>query len=431
MPDEDLADDRHGDVFLILDGIAALRADLESMEETFTSIVSQGLSYGVHVIVTATRWAEVRPAIKDLLGTRIELRLGDPIDSELGRRAAALVPQDRPGRGVAPGELHMLIALPRLDMSSATEDLALAVASSVEQAGARFPDRGAAPVRRLGTSITSAEVAEVVIAAQIALGPGQVAIGIGESELAPVVHDFGVQPHLMAFADIEHGKTTLLRTIVDGLTAGATPEQVKIVLIDYRRTLLGVVDDEYLAGSASSAQTATTMMAQLATYLTARMPPEDVTPQQLRDRSWWSGPDVYVIVDDYDMVATASANPLLAMLDVAANARDVGLRIVLTRRSGGVGRALYDPLITRLRELSCDVLLMSGDREEGFIVGRSRMRTLVPGRGELVSRNRPTEMVQVAICPPEPSISAFSESEVPERETPQSEPGEPESGDVS
>ncbi len=431
LPDEDLADDRHGDVFLILDGIAALRADLESMEETFTSIVSQGLSYGVHVIVTATRWAEVRPAIKDLLGTRIELRLGDPIDSELGRRAAALVPQDRPGRGVAPGELHMLIALPRLDMSSATEDLALAVASSVEQVGARFPDRGAAPVRRLGTSITSAEVAEVVIAAQIALGPGQVAIGIGESELAPVVHDFGVQPHLMAFADIEHGKTTLLRTIVDGLTAGATPEQVKIVLIDYRRTLLGVVDDEYLAGSASSAQTATTMMAQLATYLTARMPPEDVTPQQLRDRSWWSGPDVYVIVDDYDMVATASANPLLAMLDVAANARDVGLRIVLTRRSGGVGRALYDPLITRLRELSCDVLLMSGDREEGFIVGRSRMRTLVPGRGELVSRNRPTEMVQVAICPPEPSISAFSESEVPERETPQSEPGEPESGDVS
>ena len=152
----------------------------------------------------------------------------------------------------------------------------------------------------------------MVIAAQIALGPGQVAIGIGESELAPVVHDFGVQPHLMAFADIEHGKTTLLRTIVDGLTAGATPEQVKIVLIDYRRTLLGVVDDEYLAGSASSAQTATTMMAQLATYLTARMPPEDVTPQQLRDRSWWSGPDVYVIVDDYDMVATASANPLLA-----------------------------------------------------------------------------------------------------------------------
>ncbi|MBD0020450.1 type VII secretion protein EccCa [Gordonia pseudamarae] len=425
-PDDDLTDDRHGDVFLVLDGIAALRSDLESLEDTFTSIVSQGLSYGVHVIVTATRWAEVRPAIKDLLGTRIELRLGDPIDSELGRRAAALVPQDRPGRGVAPGELHMLIALPRLDASSSTDDLTSAVASAVHEIGTRFPDRAAPPVRRLGTSISTIEVADAVAAAQITLGPGQVAIGIGESELAPVILDFGVQPHLMAFADIEHGKTTLLRTIIHGLVGSATPEQVKIVLVDYRRTLLGVVDDDYLAGSASSAQTATQMMTQLAAYLTARMPPEDVTPQQLRDRSWWSGPDVVLIVDDYDMVATAGANPLLALLEVAANARDVGLRIVLTRRAGGVARALFDPLITRLRELSCDVLLMSGDREEGFIVGRSRMRTLVPGRGELVSRNRPTEMVQVAMVPPEPEAPepeapdpVAPDPEAPEQATPE------------
>ena len=31
--------------------------------------------------------------------------------------------------------------------------------------------------------------------------------------------------------------------------------------------------------------------------------------QQLRDRSWWSGPEIYVVVDDYDMVA--ANNPLL------------------------------------------------------------------------------------------------------------------------
>ena len=68
-------------MFLILDGIAALRADLESMEETFTSIVSQGLSYGVHVDRHRHPLGRGPPAIKDLLGTRIELRLGDPIDS--------------------------------------------------------------------------------------------------------------------------------------------------------------------------------------------------------------------------------------------------------------------------------------------------------------------------------------------------------------
>ncbi len=35
-----------------------------------------------------------------------------------------------------------------------------------------------------------------------------------------------------------------------------------------------------------------------------RLPGPDVTPQQLRDRSWWTGPELYVLVDDYDLVAT-------------------------------------------------------------------------------------------------------------------------------
>ena len=49
-----------------------------------------------------TRWTEIRPGIRDLLGTRLELRLGDPIDSEIDRRAAANVPEQSPGRGPDP-----------------------------------------------------------------------------------------------------------------------------------------------------------------------------------------------------------------------------------------------------------------------------------------------------------------------------------------
>ena len=58
---------------------------------------------------------------------------------------------------------------------------------------------------------------------------------------------------------------------------------------------------------------------------------------------------------------------------------------------------MFDPVIARLKDLSSDVLLMSGDRDEGYIVGRSRMQQLVPGRGELVSRVRPQEMIQVSL----------------------------------
>mgnify|MGYP002714412339 CR=1 FL=1 len=31
-------------------------------------------------------------------------------------------------------------------------------------------------------------------------------------------------------------------------------------------------------------------------------------PQQLRDRSWWTGADVFVVVDDYDLVVTSSGS---------------------------------------------------------------------------------------------------------------------------
>ncbi|MBY4574118.1 type VII secretion protein EccC [Gordonia paraffinivorans] len=399
-PDDPLAEDRFGDVFLVLDGINVLRGELEALEEQFTAIASQGLSFGVHIIITATRWAEIRPAVRDLLGTRIELRLGDPTDSEMSRRAAAGVPQNRPGRGLTPDELHMLVALPRLDDVGSAESLPAGVAASVEKLVAAYPGRSAMAVRKLSTEITHEAVQNALAGAGVALGPDRVAIGVGEQELVPVVLDFTVSPHFMAFADVEHGKTNLLRTIVTGLVAGGTPDEVRIVFVDYRRTMLGVVDGDHLAGYASSPDRAAKLMSDLATYLKSRMPPEDVTVAQLKERSWLRGqPEIYLVVDDYDMVATASGNPLMPIVDLASHARDIGLHIVLARRSGGLGRALFDPLIARLKDLSCDMLLMSGDRDEGFITGRSRLQRLVPGRGELVSRVRPQEMIQVALAP--------------------------------
>lgn len=396
-PDDPLADDPHGDVFLVLDGVGVLRGEMEFLEEQISMIAAQGLSYGVHLVITATRWAEVRPAMRDLIGSRLELRLGDAMDSEVGRRAAALVPHNRPGRGLSPDEMHLLVALPRLDGDSSPASLPVGAQMAIDAISLAYGDRRAMRVRTLGTEILMSHVAERVTAERGSLPVTQVAIGLGELELAPVILDFAAQPHFMVFADVEHGKTTLLRTIVAGLVSGSTPEQVKIVLVDYRRTMLGLISGDHLAGYASSNDNATAMMRQLAGYFTQRLPPEDITVDALKDRSWWSGPDVYVIVDDYDMVATSSANPMLPLLDLASHARDIGMHIVLARRSGGLGRAMFDPVIARLRDLSCDMLLMSGDRDEGYITGRSRLQRLVPGRGELISRSRPAEMIQVGI----------------------------------
>lgn len=385
-----------GDVFLVVDGLAALRSEFEVLEDQLNTFVAQGLSYGVHVVVAASRWAEIRPAMKDLIGSRVELRLGDSLDSEMSRKAAATVPAGRPGRGVTAEGLHLLIALPRFDGQPEVESLPAAVAAFVASASAAYADQAVPPIRLLAESVAAAEVAKLVAAQDEPLSFGSVPVGLRESDLAPAVLSFAAQPHLLVFGDAESGKTQTLRTVVESLVAGGSSDEVRVVLVDYRRSLLGAVEGEHLAGYASSAQNAGPMMVQLAQFLAARLPGDDVDAQQLARVDWWSGPTVYLVIDDYDLVSTSLGNPLQPLAEYLGHARDIGFRVILSRRSGGIGRALYDPLIAGMRDLSCDVLLLSGDPDEGYIVGRHRFQKLVPGRGELISRSGGAQIVQVA-----------------------------------
>ncbi|WP_329412284.1 type VII secretion protein EccCa [Nocardia vinacea] len=399
-PSDPLSEDLFGDVFLVVDGWATIRTEFEQLEPQLTTIAQRGLSYGIHLMMSAGRWAEVRPAVKDNLGTRLELRLGDPGDSEMDRRTAVHVPVGRPGRGLTPDRLHMLIALPRLDSRSDRDTLPEGVRAAVEQLGELYGDRAAPPVRMLPLQIPREQVLAEVSARNIELGPTRVAIGLGEAELEPLVLDFGTQPHLMAFADVESGKTTLLRTIVMGIAENSDADQARVILLDYRRTMLGVLEGDQLAGYSTSSGTSFKMIEEVARYLRKRIPDADITPQQLRERNWWSGPEIYVVVDDYDMVVTGGRNPLEPLLEFLPQARDVGLHLVVVRRAGGAARALYDKVLGALKDLSVDALLMSAPKDEGKFLGGVRAEKLPPGRGVLISRSGEPEMVQVAWLPP-------------------------------
>ncbi|MCB9441536.1 MAG: type VII secretion protein EccCa [Mycolicibacterium sp.] len=393
-----LSQDKFGDLFLVIDGWASIRSDFEMLEPTLQALAIQGLSYGVHLVISATRWFEIRAAVKDMLGTRIELRLGDPLDSDVGRKFAELVPVGRPGRGMTAERLHLLVALPRLDSSSDVESLPAGVAASVEAVRARYGNRQAQRVRMLPHSVDR----ESVLRAARAIGPlskSRIAVGINEEDLQPTVIDFDAQPHLVAFADIECGKSGLLRNIAAGIMENATPDEAKIILVDFRRSLLGVVDDEYLGGYATASQSCGELMGQLAALLKDRLPPSDITQQQLKERSWWSGPDLFVMIDDYDLLSGSSLNhPLGPLVEYLPQARDIGLRVIVTRRSGGAGRAMMDQFIGRLRDMSCNALVMSGSREEGALFGHKASQ-MPPGRGMLVSRTMKSGVIQLSKMP--------------------------------
>src|SRR3712207_9455800 len=54
----------------------------------------------------------------------------------------------------------------------------------------------------------------------------------------------------------------------------------------------------------------TLFRSEVAASLRGRLPGPEVGVRELRDRSWWSGPDVYVLVDDYDLVADRKSTRL-------------------------------------------------------------------------------------------------------------------------
>ncbi|WP_336659088.1 type VII secretion protein EccCa [Leucobacter sp. USHLN153] len=387
------ADDGYGDIFLVIDGWATLRSDYEMLEAAVQQLAARGLSFGVHVVLTASRWLDIRPNIKDLLGGRIELRLGDPSDSEVNRRAAANVAAI-PGRGLDPAGLQMLTALPRIDGDSAAETVVDGVEDLVAKISSAWQREHGPKLRLLPERLPLEELRN-----NPAADPRQLLLGIDEAELAPVGIDPTREQHLFLYGDSGSGKSSLLRGIVHEIARRYEPGQARIFMIDYRRAHLGEIPEEYLGAYLTTADQATGAVAQLVEFFRGRLPGPDVTAEELRTRSWWSGAEGFVLIDDYDLVATQQGNPAAPLAQLLAQASDVGLHVIVTRRSGGASRAAYDPILQGMTDLGVTGILLSGSPEEGQLIGKVKAVPSAPGRAQIISRARGHQIVQLAYAP--------------------------------
>ena len=234
--------------------------------EKLGRIAADGLAARVHLVLTATRWSVVRPAIRDLIPQRIETKLGEPMDSLIDRKAQLKVPA-LPGRGLTSSGETMLIAL------SAQQDVAFIARSLV----ADQP-----PVPRLKLLPTSLMLADLP---QLDPEQNSVLLGVGGPKLGAVNWDYLASQHMVCIGSQESGKSTLISTIIAGLTQIGR-ERARLVVIDHRRSHLGAIDPDMLAGYSASTQETEKLVAAMKITLEERLPSAEVTPQQLKDRSW-------------------------------------------------------------------------------------------------------------------------------------------------
>ncbi|MEU3859898.1 type VII secretion protein EccCa [Streptomyces sp. NPDC028722] len=390
--DISVTDQPWGDVFLVIDGWGNFRADYEALETAVLDIAARGLGYGIHVIITASRSMEVRANLKDHLMNRLELRLGDVMDSEIDRKVAVNVPAGVPGRGLSPQKLHFMAAVPRIDGLTSDTDLAEATAALTTEVGRHWQAPGAPEVRLLPRQLEAVELPSGDRFPQRGI-----AFALDEENLEPVFLDFEQDPFFLVFGESESGKSNLLRLLIKQLTLRYGGDEAKFFVVDNRRSLLDVTPASHLAEYIPMSSQMEHHMVALADLMQRRTPTADVTPQQLRDRSWWRGPQVFVVIDDYDLVSNSTGNPLSGLTEMLPFARDVGVRFIIARSSAGAGRASYEPFMQRMKELGAQGVVLAGDPAEGDILNGVRPRPMPAGRGVFVSRKRGKPLVQTGL----------------------------------
>ena len=394
-------DDGYGDVFLVIDGWGALRSEFDGLDRTVTTMMSRGLSLGVHLIVSAARWMDIRSEAQDIFGSRLELHTANPKESIVNREGAARIPKGRPGRGIDMVGHEMMIGLPRADDDPDPSTVSQGVARTVAKIRESLVHGEGPKLRLLPENVTIAEILTQVPDPQILpRGGGDMILGVEESRLGPLLFNTRAESHLYLFGDGRTGKTTFLRSIISEVTRLYSPGEAKILSIDMRRTLMGAVPKDYQLRYLTNHAEAMKQMRELAAFLRTRLPGSDVTPEQIRDRSWWSGPEVWILVDDYDLVATTSGNPLMELIDLLPQAADIGLHVIITRRMGGASRAAYEKVLQMMNDLAVTGILLSGNPSEGAIINGVKPKRAVPGRAQVVHRELGVVAAQLANTPP-------------------------------
>lgn len=408
-------DDGFGDVYLVIDNYRALAEENEVLIEQVNVIINQGPSFGVHVVVTADRESELRPPVRSGFGSRIELRLAAVEDAKLVRSRFAKDVPVKPGRGMVAvnyvrldsdpqAGLHTLVARPAL---GSTPDNVFEC-DSVVAAVSRLTSAQAPPVRRLPARFGVEQVRELASRdTRQGVGAGGIAWAISELDLAPVYLNFAENSHLMVTGRRECGRTTTLATIMSeigrlyapGASSAPPPApgrpSAQVWLVDPRRQLLTALGSDYVERFAYNLDGVVAMMGELAAALAGREPPPGLSAEELLSRSWWSGPEIFLIVDDIQQLPPGFDSPLHKAVPFVNRAADVGLHVIVTRTFGGWSSAGSDPMLRALHQANAPLLVMDADPDEGFIRGKVKGGPLPRGRGLLMAEDTGV-FVQVA-----------------------------------
>ena len=401
--------DPFGDVFLVIDGWPAFVAEFPDLEPVVQDLAGQGLAYGVHTIISTPRWTELKSRVRDYLGTKVEFRLGDVNETQVDRMTRD-IPANRPGRAISMEKHHLMIGVPRLDGVHSADDIVGAISAAVEHIASLHTDQ-APQVRVLPERVYLHELDPSPP------GPESdyrtrwtVPIGVRESDLSVAYTPMHTSPHLLIFGAPKSGKTRIAHAVASAICARNDPSEVRFMLADYRSGLLDAVPQSHLLAAGAVNRNNSNLeeaIKALAINLRKRLPTPELTTAQLRSRSWWTGPDIVLLVDDWHMIVAASGmiSPMAPLAPLLPAAADIGLHVVVTCQMSQAHRATMDKFVGAAFGAGSPTIFLSGEKAE-FPTSEFKLKRRPPGQALLVSPDG-KEVIQAAyVDPPEEEVFA-------------------------
>jgi type VII secretion protein EccCa/type VII secretion protein EccCb len=394
--------DKFGDVFLVVDNFSDLYDKDAPTGDRLVTIARQGLSYGVHVITSATAWlVGQKQQLVNVSNSRIQLRLSNPDETQMGegfeRRKAARNTLDRPGFGVTREGHELLVGLPEITAASGER-------VSTRGIGAVIADAtGAGKLERLARLPERIQLTQVLAAfaeSESAVDPLNIPFAIGESALQPTFLPTRTVPNMLVLGRQQCGKTSTLAAFGRAIVSQLSPEQAQITIIDPKTSLIGKIQGPHVRAYAYTADDIDQVIEGLAASLRDRLPPSGLSQEELMQRSTWEGPHHFVLIDDEQELRphgvigkVAATAPFWGLME---RSREIGLHVIASRLPGNwAGVSVTNPFIQKMTSSRAPTLFMDNDPAAVKVFGRVSAQQLPPGRGLLVTTDGAMEGVLV------------------------------------
>lgn len=450
-----VAGDPYGYIIVAIDGIGGfLGEDRAERAKLLRPILDQGSAAGVHLVYTADSGAaaqagnnphytidlpggvqlpsadytgaKMKPEIRMTLGDRIPTdQPGRSFDPFTGLQARTVVPINRT---IEPDGIDKGMAV--FNVTDYGEEIR-GLADLLTEA---FADEVVAKVLPADPVIDFERVWEVFAPlSDPQRMPSRTLVPLGMRmdtlALAPIP-DFS--QNLLVYGEKGCGKTNLLRSVMESVMRQYTPKTASIISIDPLRQNLGERDRLYARGfvkparfeprpdgqkrrtrppgyitSAEDIRDTARMLTQL---MASRMPGDDASIDQLRNRTYFTGPEVYVFVDNFAAIAEGYMAKTVfdeveeggwTVTKLLATGIDLGVHFIVSDNSGFAERVNASPFLEALRKnLMAPMLQLAGQPSSGqpipqaFHLRPARWRA---GQGRLIVDAETHTMVQTAL----------------------------------